>query len=397
MTLVRRSLGLGEQIFASAFTFLVLVAASRLLSPEGLSVYTAFFSLNQSFAFFLMGLVLLPLASSTGADTERQLWASLILLVLLLAGFALVAPLAMLAFDSFDPSRWRANWALSLVFFCAHCLFETARWLSIRLRGARPVFAVTAARLLLFFGGLFLLGLNGLKGAEFVLLHSSVNGLAVLGYLLVLRPSWRRLRPDFSHFKSPRHFAIFGNSLANFATNLTVVALLERAWGGAGLAAFQALRSATNPVGLISQFIDNHFTASLARNPQKLAFGAGLITLALSSAALLLVLSLLLAPMLTAWLLGADFVQWWPVLPLMLFASLAHAMTRPVFVQWRLAGDVRMLNAYSCLVLLGVAPVIAVLGGLTTVYAMLLIFAAQPLVALLVQRFRPFLTTAAAS
>ena len=111
MTLVRRSLGLGEQIFASAFTFLVLVAASRLLSPEGLSVYTAFFSLNQSFAFFLMGLVLLPLASSTGADTERQLWASLILLVLLLAGFALVAPLAMLAFDSFDPSRWRANWA----------------------------------------------------------------------------------------------------------------------------------------------------------------------------------------------------------------------------------------------------------------------------------------------
>jgi hypothetical protein len=374
---------LAEQVVASAFTFFIFVVATRTLAPEALSLYTAFFSLNQSFSFFLMGLVLIPLASSTGAETGRQLGTSIVLLGFLLAGFALVAPLAMWIFDSFKGRNGPATWTVAVIFFASQCFYESARWLSIRLRGARATLPVTVARSVLFFGGLLLLGAERLDGTVFALTQVAANLAATLGYGFVLGVLLSKIELHLPDRNAMRHFATFGNSFANFATNFAAVTLIDRAWGGAGLAVFQAMRSATNPIGLVSQVIDNHFSANLAQTGQTFSYGARHIAAALAVMALLVGLAVPLGPWATALILGEGFGQWWPLFPMMLFASLAHAITRPVFVRLRLASDVRALNIYSLLLIFTVAPALVVLGGVGATQLMVLVFAAQPFACLL--------------
>ncbi len=371
-------LPVGEQLFASAFTFFLFVVAARILAPEALSVYSAYFSLCQSFSFFLMGLVLVPVASSTGSQVDKQLGISVTMLVILLGAFALVSPLAMGLFGSFDGRIGVATWAMAVVFFTSQCLYESARWLTIRLRGARTALPVTVARFALFFGTLFWLGSGRLDGTGFALTQVAANLTATLCYGLRLGTRLRQIEPRLPDRSALRHFATFGNSTATFATNFAAVTLIDRAWGGVGLAAFQTIRSATNPIGLISQVIDNHFSADLARSERAIAFGLYRIVTALAVTSVLVALAIAIAPLATTLVLGESFGVWWPLFPVMLLASLAHAVTRPIFVNWRLADNIRALNLYSVLLICVVMPIMITLGETGQTLAMVVLFAAQP-------------------
>lgn len=380
-------LSLVEQLFSSAFTFFVFVVATRMLASEELALYAAFFSLNQSFSFFLMGLVLFPVASSTGTEVGKQLGISIVLLLVLLAAFAMIAPLVMRIFDSFDGRIDATSWTVAVMFFTSQCLYETTRWLSIRMLGASATLPLTVARFVLFFGTLLYLGSDRLDGTAFALIQVLTNLASSMGYGLRLRKLLSGIEPQLPDRSALRHVATFGNSLATFGTNFAALTLIDKAWGGAGLAAFHAMRSATNPIGLISQVIDNHFSADLARAGQRFAFGSRRVAAALAGSMALVALAVPLAPWVTALVLGERFGEWWPLFPAMLFASLAHAITRPIFVNWRLAGDSRELNLYSALLILGVLPAMLMLWWMGAMTAMVLLFAAQPMVCILLLVF----------
>jgi len=180
------------------------------------------------------------------------------------------------------------------------------------------------------------------------------------------------------------HAANFGTSGANFATNFTTVALVDRGFGGVGLAAFQAMRSATNPIGVVSQVIDNHMCANLARSGRSV-FGTGrIMPIALVVSFMLVLLTILIGPSAVELLFGAEFSGYWVLLPIMLVASLVHALTRPVFVTWRLSADTRALNLYSILLIAIALPTIALLGIGGWTLPMIVVFALLPLTAVIV-------------
>ena len=386
MKLTKVALSLSEQVFASGFTFCLFLAAARLLDQPSMESYTALFSLNQSFSFFLFGLVLQPIASSAGKNTAEQLGISIVLLFGLLMVFALFSPLAMHFFASFEGRITPQLWLLSLSFFTSQCIYEASRWLVIRLKGPRSAFVITATRFALFFVGILWLGAERLNATGFVLAQVMLNMVAAIGFAIVMREVFHEIRLAIPDRRAIHHFANLGTSMANFITNLVTVALVDRGLGGIGLAAFQALRSATNPIGLVSQVIDNHFSAELARSGSNIAVKSHAMRGILIVSALLLLIATLAGPHIVDFLYGQKFSDYWVLLPLLLMASLAHALTRPIFVSWRLTGNSRALNLYSLLLLLAVLPAIMLLGWAYWTFTMIAVFSLLPLAALVANR-----------
>ena len=378
-----------EQLTASAFTFLLFLVASRLLPSAELSLYTAYFSLSQSFSFFLMGLVLLPIATSHGSEVNRQLGISIFLLLMLLCAFALMSPLLMRLFGSFDGRISKLTVLLGIAFFATQCLYETARWLTIRLLGASFAVPITVIRVVLFFGAVGGLGAQHLDGFVFTLIQVIVNLIATVGYGLRLRPFFKGLAVTLPDRSALRHLSTFGNSLSSFVANLTVVTLIDRAWGGSGLSAFQVMRSATNPIGLIGQIVDNHYSAYLSRVNRKIAYSRLAVAISFALCVLIILVSFLIAPWATAKLLPMNFESWWLLFPIMLFASLAHVITRPVFVNWRLGRNTTALNLYSLTLVFVVVPGMVILWSIGEAFAMVTLFAAQPLASYLVLMYGP--------
>lgn len=384
MKLPKMALSLGEQIFASGFTFCLFLVAVRLLDQTSLELYTALFSLNQSLSFFLFGLVLLPMASSTGENSGKQLGISIILLGVLIFGFAIVSPLLMRLFASFEGQITAQLWFLSLGFFASQCMYEATRWLSIRLKGVRDAFVVTLTRFVIFFVGILLIGAEHLDAMSFVIAQIAVNAIAMIGFVFTIRTVFHEIHFVLPDRTAIHHLSNFGTAVANFLTNFATVVLVDRGFGGAGLAAFQALRSATNPIGMLSQVIDNHHSADLARSGRSFTGMDYVMRYVLIGSAVLLLMATLLGPLIVDLLFGDDFAKYWVLLPLLLMASLAHALTRPIFVNWRLAGDTEALNLYSQLLIVAVLPALVLLGWTGWTLVMIALFALLPVTALVV-------------
>ncbi|AEV35671.1 hypothetical protein PSE_1159 [Pseudovibrio sp. FO-BEG1] len=388
MNASRVVLSLTEQIFASGFNFLLFLCVARLLSGEELGIFTAIFSLNQSFSFFLFGLVLFPLSSASGADTPKQIGIALVLLVILLLGFALLAPLTTYAFDSLKDQASLQLWVLSVSFFAGQCCYEVGRWLCIRLHSVLAALPVTLFRFTSFFTALYLLSYWQLNAGHVIVLQTCISLIAVGFYVWLLRGFRDKIvwvLPDRATFK---HLATFGNSVVSFVANFIVVSLVDRGLGGGGLAAFQAIRSATNPIGLVSQVLDNHFSAEFSRSGQRMSFHRHILLVAVSGAILLFLLSFIFAREITELLFAGRFSEYWILVPLLLLASLCHALTRPVFVSWRVSNSTKSLNTYSFLILIVVMPVLLITGLTGHSYVMIGVFALLPMNALLIEFLR---------
>lgn len=387
MRLPRVALPLAEQVLTSAFTFCLFFVAARYLDGEGLDLYAELFSLYQSFAFFLFGLVLLPVASSTGEEAPRELGMSVVLLGMLLAVFAVSSPFLMAMFDTSGLGMGPRIWGLALAFFVAQSLFETIRWLTIRLRGSGASLAVTAARFTLFFACFALAG-GEMSGTTFVLLHVLSNLIAVVSMAFLVRRDLGQIELALPDRKAVRHAANLGNAVAFFVTNLVVVMLVDRGLGSVGLAAFQAIRSAMNPIGLLSQVIDNHLSAALARTNSSLRVSRTLIQAGTALAALLTLAVVAFAEPILRLLFGSAFQGYAVLVPILFTASLTHAATRPVFVNWRLAGDTRRMNGYSLFLILFGVPSLALLGWAGWPYLMITWASLLPLGAILIHLVR---------
>ena len=373
-----------EQAVASGFTFCLFLAGARLLAQPALELYTTLFSLNQSFSFFLFALVLLPVATSTGEDSGKQLGISIVLLGGLLLGFALASPLAMHFFASVKGRITFQLWLLSLGFFSSQCVYEAARWLTIRLKGARTAFAITITRFVLFFAGILLVGENRLDATTFTLAHIAVNIMAMTGFAYTLRGVFHEVHLALPDRRAIKHLANLSTSIANFTTNFATVALVDYGFGGTGLAAFQAIRSATNPIGLLSQVIDNHFSADLARTGRTFTGFGRAMHYVIPASALIISLAMIFGNKIVYLLFGKEFTVYWFLFPLLLLASLTHALTRPIFVNWRLTGDNRAQGIYSLLVICVLLPLLVFFGKIGWTRVMISLFALLPAAALVV-------------
>lgn len=371
-----------EQVFASAFTFCLFWSVVRVLSPEELGLYSAYFSLNQSFALFLFGLVLLPMASASGPSWHKEVGIAVVLLVVLLVVFAAAAPFVMCCLSSFDGKVNGATWALAVGFFGAQCLYDASRWLGIRLRGVAAIVPVTVARFIVVICSLWWMYERAPHAQEVMLLQTAVNAGSFLCLAVLQLGCWKSIRLAWPGKLARKHMSTFGNAASLFLNNLAVVAMMDRGMGADGLAAFQSVRSATNPVGMISQVLDNHYSADLARAGREAGSSRRAIQVATAIAMCCMCVAVVFGRPIMAALFGEELVGHWPFVPLLLLASILHALTRPIFVKWRLAGDSGALNRYS-LILLGVAlPAIVVLGSLGWTMVMVGVYSVLPLCAL---------------
>jgi hypothetical protein len=372
---------LAEQAVASGFNFCLFLAVVRLLSGPDLAAYTAFYSINQSFVFFLFGFVLLPVASASGVDTSRQIGVSLTFLGALIVVFASIAPLAIGFFSALERLGALEAWLLAIVFFSSQCFFETGRWLTIRMLGSRSAFTVSVLRFAGFFAAVLALGGGRLDVWTFTIIHAGVNFIGAAMLASRLRGVLGGMRFALPDRTARRNLAIFGNTAAAFVTNLTVVALVDRGLGSTGLTAFQALRSASNIVGVISQVLDNHYSASLARRGETIRWVSQAKALVAAVLVVTLVVSVLVREEITGVLFGQEIAAYAALLPLLVLASFIHMLTRPFFIDWRLRGDTRILNFYSLVIVLGGLPAIALLGLMQITYPMVFLSAILPGVA----------------
>lgn len=378
-------LSLTEQLFTSGFTFFLLIAATRMLTNEELGLYSALLSLNQNFSFFLFGLVLLPVSSASGDAYAKQLGISIALLLCLIIFYAIVSPLAMHFFVSFEEHYGFKLWILSVVFFATHSSYESSRWLIIRIKGNKPALCITLLRFTLFFTSIFTLDSEILDSFSFTMTQIVANITGLFCNIAILRNNAEQLHLSLPDRSALKHMATFGNATATFLTNFTIATLVDRGLGAGGLAVFQTIRSATNPIGMISQVLDNHFSSELARSGKRLINTAKTMRYALISSALLMIVATLLAKMIISLLFAGQFLEHWALVPLMLLASLTHALTRPLFIDWRISGNTRALNIYSILLIIGVLPLMIITALTGFNYAMIIIFVLQPLAATLLE------------
>jgi hypothetical protein len=370
-----------EQASVSAFSFFLFIAAARLLSSDDLAVYTSLFSITQSFAFFLFGFVLLPISSSTGEVVRAQISTAISFLFLLLGGFVLVAPIAIGFFSGLDTVEFVEAYLLVIGLFVSHCLFETTRWLAIRLTGSHFVLPLSVLRLISFFSILIIIASSGLGVRAFTLTQIAVN-LCVAAVLLIrLSPELLPLKIALPRVEVMRNFAIFGNTLSSFLINFTLVAVIDRVMGANALTSFQALRSASNVVGLVSQLLDNHYTSSLARTGAQLHGLNRLILISLILSVLPLFVIFFFREWIAATLFSTDIGEYALFLPILVLASIVNALSRPFFIQWRLHGDTVTLHSYSIVVIVLILPALLLLGLSGAIYTMVLLFALMPGVA----------------
>lgn len=370
-----------EQGLASAFSFFLFIILVRILPDSELGAFAGLFSLSQTFIFLLFGLVLLPMSSASGPGTGKQIGQSLTLLIALILAFAIVSPLLMKGLSSLQ--LWPLAEAIfySVAFFAAQSWYEAARWMCVRLCGSSAALPISAVRLTLFFGSLYFLPLERWSATSVLWLFVATNTFVALSYAWRFRSFWGEVRPALPNRTLWRNAAILGNGIAAMATNYAVIFLVDRILGGVGLAAFNAIRSFTNPIGLMSQVLDNHYAAYLARSGKspfamnRVLAAVFLLMLAASGAIWLL------APYIIVIVFTPDFFMFSDFLPILFIASISHAVTRPILVEWRIHGETRNLHKYSGTIIGFVLPGIVVCGMLELTNAMLLLFALQPLLA----------------
>ena len=379
-----------EQASASLLTFLGFFVAARFLPAAEVAIYSAAFSLNQSYAFFLFGWVLLPVSSASGEDADKQIGVSVTLLALLVLAFMGTVHLFAPLFSAFGDGVPSSVELWLYLFFGTQCLHESSRWICIRKVGVRAALWGTTGRLLVFvllaFSMLGTIADWPVVACSLMKFHVIANTFAVCAYAFALRREIGSVRPRWLDRRAFKHAAIGGNSAASSALNFATLSMVDRGLGGGGLAAYQAIKSLVNPIGVIGQIFDNHVAARWARGGSQVHWSARFVITAAALSIALVVLTVFFAKWLLGSIYGGEMVGYWLLLPILAAGSLAHVGTRPLLIRWRVEGDTVALNRFTLLCVMAGLPLLLGLGALDLPYAVVVVSALTPLLALLLGR-----------
>lgn len=162
--------------------------------------------------------------------------------------------------------------------------------------------------------------------------------------------------------------------------------MVDRGLGGGGLAAYQAIKSLVNPIGVIGQIFDNHVAARWARSGSQVHWSARFVLTAAALSIALVALTVFSAKWLIGSIYGGEMDGYWLLLPILAAGSLAHVGTRPLLIRWRVEGDTVALNRFTLLCVMVGLPLLLGLGALDLPYAVVIVSALTPLLAFLLGR-----------
>ena len=146
-----------------------------------------------------------------------------------------------------------------------------------------------------------------------------------------------RVRPKLSRLEFKRVSPLLASGIASAGLNYVLIAGLSRYFSLDVVGAVQAFRSVANFFGSISQFIDNHVTAHLARTGRTLEIGFGYLCISVGLLTISVGVAYLLRDILSNELLGNEYTEY-SILFVICAGAVLQFIVRPVAAQVRLTG-----------------------------------------------------------
>ena len=177
-------------------------------------------------------------------------------------------------------------------------------------------------------------------------------------------------------------------TLAKITFNYGVISLILRFWNLEVIAALQAFKSIANVFGTISQVIDNHLTAFLARTKRALEISTRAIMLTISVCVILLISAHMAKDVVTPIILDQTYLPYSSFFVLALYGSLLQLVIRPFATKVRLERDSKAF--YAAIPVIGMIffPLIALSGDSEELYFLVFLAESAPIALLTVYLVR---------
>ncbi|MDG1693898.1 MAG: hypothetical protein P8I13_03435 [Porticoccaceae bacterium] len=385
---------IAEQGLASAGTFLFILIGAKVLGIEEFGLVALLFNVIMTFSTLIFALVLLPISSSKDEFASPDQVATHSLSMLLVLSLAAV-PILSLALFLLVPVNINAGnevYIMLVAWGHLHFTFEVLRWLVIRYGDLKVCLMSSAIRWVGFFTALaFCEGqYESFSWKSYILLNSlmMIIWILVVGRHLVkvLDLSKFKITIDLVQLKAALPLTSF--TLAKITFNYGVISLILRFWNLEVIAALQAFKSIANVFGTISQVIDNHLTAFLARTKRALEISTRAIMLTISVCVILLISAHMAKDVVTPIILDQTYLPYSSFFVLALYGSLLQLVIRPFATKVRLERDSKAF--YAAIPVIGMIffPLIALSGDSEELYFLVFLAESAPIALLTVYLVR---------
>lgn len=351
-----------EQITSSLGTLVFMLLAARLLGPADFGVLALFWTVIQIPTAIFFAVVLLPLSAQRGHGEQMRapLEHGLMVYLLLLGLTSLCIPFLLWVIAGGQTEVTVLSCVISAVWLALHLAYEFLRWSIVRFGSVKSLLVANIARWLCFLG--LTLGISAWRNTN-VVEYLAINFVCLgiwftigfitnRSYLLYFR-----LRPKFSRPEFVRVSPLLASGIATAGLNYALIAGLSRYFSLEVVGAVQAFRSVANFFGTLSQFIDNHFTAQMARSGRTLKIGFGYLLSGVMLLSISIGLSCAIRDLVSNDLLGREYMEYSFLFVILTSGAVMQLLVRPVAAQVRLTGRYEIFLQSSALVFFLLIPI----------------------------------------
>lgn len=361
-----------------------MFVCARLLGAHEFGLVAVAWAVIQLPTFFSYNLILLPTASTTEVNFGPKRSANSLALYLAICGLTWAITPLLLA--NADPSGSLsgvlvAAWAMGLL------AADFVRWTAIRVGGGAFVLGSTLLRWTLLVGATLLTPVQA-RSADLFVLFSLLTALLSIAATFVFVPSTftvLAVKPRFSKTFTWESLPLLANASAAAVLQYLTVSSMTAVFGIAAVGLLQAYRSLANGLAMPAQFVDNHWTAMLARQNRTPSLPLSLVLFIAVGTALAAAVGFALSSFASV-LLGPGYEQGQWLFGVFLAGAAIHSLTRPIAALLRLSQDAAGLYTNAGLTLVVVTPIALALSSSGNFVAVALCLAMAPatLIAILV-------------
>lgn len=357
-----------EQIFASLGTFLFMIVGARLLPSEQFGVVALLWNLIQTSFLIYFSLVLLPISSSRDdLIVPEKVFSHAFLMYFIFSLLSLfVLPLQLWGATGFSHNQSFLLLFLLLMWSLFQTAYELIRWLIIRYGDYKLALKATITRWVIFFSLIYFccmlqdrlewhtyLTLNIFSLSSWIYFcYSPIKNFIFLHgtKMEFSRVQFRLSLPNF----------VYGLSLVGF--NYMLLTLLVRNFTLEFLAAYQAFKSIANIFGMISQFVDNHVTAFLARHNINIHVSFNSLIIIMISSFLGLLFGFIIKDYVAFYFLKSKFEHYDNLFALTFYGAWTQLLIRPIIAKIRIDGNSLLFYWATIIVIFCFLPIIYLLA-----------------------------------
>lgn len=370
-----------EQAIISLGNFLFIFLGAKLLDINGIGEIATIWAVAQLPVFFCFSLILYPISSSKDQYITRSLVVghSVCLYVILITCFIIIAPL--LLHFLLKGQLHSQHIIVTILWSALNLAFDITRWLLIRYSSQDGLKRSSLLRWIIFFSSAAIFQyLYELEALSYIILNISCLLLwFILNKPLIINSqifSEITIKPVQRQFKGTLY--LFINAVTNSSLNYLIAFIITNWFSLELLAAYQLFRSIGNTLGVLSQYVDNHFTASLSRSNKRLVLRPSYYVLVCFLISIFyFVLDMLSGPITKAVL--AEYAQYHELLPPLIMAGLIQVFSRPAFTSIRIDNQLFLLVYYALYMYVLIFPAIVALAYTNQLVIILWLLASAPL------------------